>query len=351
MYHLGIILGVILGLQPLHDAGYRGAGKTIAVIDCGFYRANDSSVFKQQQIIGYYDLVPDTVRKADLFSDRGDIHGTEVLSTMLMDSSAFVGTAPDAKYILFRTENIYQETWDETLRLQRAMHMADSLGADIITISLGYSVFEGADSIYNFTHDDLDGQSSLSRTATEMARRGHIVCIAAGNEGSKPWHKIMLPADADSVLTVGAVDSVGKAADFSSYGPSIDDRVKPEVSAIGVQTRVYQPATNRIIRGNGTSFATPEIAGMAACLWQALPGLSAMEIRRLIIESASLYPGHDDQRGYGIPDAYAAWQAGKATALEHIPSDEQITVKEVENGQVIIRRGNARYSVLGEKIE
>ena len=344
---LFLLLGVILGLQPLHEAGFRGEGKTIAVIDCGFYRANDPNVFDQSKIVGMYDLLPDSLQRGGMCNSSSDLHGTEVLSTMLYEKADFTGTAPDAHYILIRTEDIATETYAEVERLERGMLLADSLGADIITISLGYSTFD--DGIGNFSLDDLDGTSSVSRTATTMARHGRLVLVAAGNTGNNStWPKIMLPADADSILTVGATDSLGNAASFSGWGPTADGRVKPDVSAWGDNTRIYHPVNQRVTRGKGTSFATPEVAGMAACLWQALPMLSAMQLRELIIRSASLYPAHDDQQGYGVPDAAEAWQT--ATALKETNASSHRAHKIIVNGQVLILREGRVYTVTGESI-
>ena len=138
------ILTYILGLQPLHEAGYKGQGMTIAIIDCGFYNANNSKIFNQERIIGVYDLLKeDSINRPDIFSDPNDTHGAHCLSTMLCQSEDFTGTAPEANYILIRTEDLPHEYQGELDRLEKGMRLADKLGADIITISLGYSTFDG----------------------------------------------------------------------------------------------------------------------------------------------------------------------------------------------------------------
>lgn len=343
------ILLFILGLQPLHEAGYRGEGKTIAVIDAGFYRANDENLFDQSHIIDSFDLLPDSLNRGNMFTGEDDAHGCQVLSTMLHESSEFTGTAPDANYILIRSENIKAEYKAETEHLIRGLHIADSLNADIITISLGYNTFN--QDIGNYTYDSLNGQTRLAQAVTAMARRGRLVCVAAGNSGSSTWKKLLVPADADSALTVGAVDSLGNAASFSGWGPTADGRVKPEVCAWGKETKIYSPITNQLVRRDGTSYSTPEIAGMAACIWQAVPSLSAMELRDLIIRSASLYPNHDDQRGYGIPDAEKAIQIATALQDSKAQANRHSARKYLENGRLVIQIGNRKIDLTGQEIQ
>ena len=340
-------MGFILGLQPLHESGFRGAGKTIAVIDCGFYHANNDALYDQSKILSAHDMLDPTLQRGDMFESESDMHGAVVLSTMLYESTEFTGTAPDAHYILIRTEDVKEEYKGETENLIRGLEKADELGADIITISLGYFTFN--DGIGNYTYDSLDGHTRLSQAVTGMARKGRLVCVAAGNEGNKTWHKISVPADADSILTVGAVDNNGEAAGFSGWGPSADGRVKPEVCAPGVNTTIVNPVTEEVSTGNGTSFATPEVAGMAACIWQAVPELTAMELREMIIRSASLYPSHDDQRGYGIPNAEVALQL--ATALIETRQDQTKARKVVENGNIVIIKNGIRYTVTGQRLK
>ena len=347
------ILTYILGLQPLHEAGYKGQGMTIAVIDCGFYNANDSKIFNQERIIGVYDLLKeDSINRPDIFSNPADNHGAHCLSTMLCQSEDFTGTAPEADYILIRTEDLKYEYQGELDRLEKGMRLADELGADIITISLGYSSFD--DPSTNYTYADMNGKNRLSQTATELARKGRLICVAAGNDGNKPWHYIDLPADADSILTVGACSADSLPAPFSSWGPTADGRQKPEVAAWGQLTRIIDLNSGEATTGSGTSYATPEIAGMAACLWQALPGKTAMQIRELIIKSAHQYDSPDYQLGYGIPDAGKAWLAGRTptagNAAENDAAENNAgAAKILRNGTIYIIRSGEWYLPTGIK--
>jgi len=365
MLLLALLFSQILGLGNLHEAGFRGEGMKIAVIDGGFYRANDSTVFDQNRIAGVYDLLTEDYQNGDtlvaepieIFGNPQDKHGTMCLSTMLYSSEEWTGTAPEATYYLIRSEDTKRENLHEIDRLVRAIHLADSLDVDIISISLGYSTFDNAADDY--TYDMLNGSIACSAAAQWAARQGRLVCVSAGNSGNKDWHYITPPGDADSILTVGAVDSCGLAAAFSSWGPTADGRQKPEVAALGQLTQVYDPAwvndqaqrTGRVTRGNGTSFACPEIAGMAACLWQALPSLSAQEIRQIIMESTPSYPLADYQIGYGVPDAWRAYQQQTTSGVEAARAAADCrSEKRIENGQVIILRGGIRYNVLGVRI-
>ena len=364
---LGFIL-LLFNLTQLHEAGFRGEGMTIAVIDGGFFRANDSTVFPQDQILGVYNMLKGDSLAVDtfgMFNDSVNVHGTMVLSTMLYQDTTeggFVGTAPKASFYLIKSEDIYAEYYEEVERLARAFRLADSLDVDIVTVSLGYSLFndvDGQPNPLNFTYADMDGRTSpASRAATELVRKGRLVVVAAGNDGERPWHYIASPADADSILTVGAVDVDSAAASFSSYGPTADGRLKPEVSGLGLLTIVYCPEMQDTLGhyvggmslANGTSFSTPEIAGMAACLWQALPNLTNMELRQLIMESSSLYPLHEDQRGYGIPDAWFAYSGERLSLKELLNADEGVQ-KRVENGQLMILKNGIKYTVLGLPVQ
>lgn len=346
----------ILGLGGLHEAGFRGEGTTIAIIDAGFFRANDPSVFPQDHIIGVYDMLEgDSLSRDtfDIFSDPENTHGTMCLSTMLYADENFTGTAPDANYILIRSEDIYAEYYGEEERLARALRMADSLDVDVVSISLGYNLFD--DTTTSHVYADMDGHGVAAQVATELMRKGRMVCIAAGNDGNKAWHYLSTPGDAYDILTVGACDEQGTVAGFSSYGPSYDGRIKPEVAAWGLQTVIYNPSIQDsignyiggITKGNGTSFATPEIAGMTACLRQAFPTLSTMELRQAILESCSQFSNADCRLGYGIPDAWSVYQTLQGTGIESLWNKDEGKV--LENGRIYIIRNGIRYDVLGRK--
>ena len=173
--------------------------------------------------------------------------------------------------------------------------------------------------------------------------------MAMGNDGNNDWHYLSTPADADNILSVGAVNTDGTIAQFSSYGPTADGRIKPEVCAVGKNTLLINPANNENRISNGTSFACPLIAGMAACLWSALPDASNTEIRERIIRSADRYSEPHEQYGYGIPNAWLAYK-GDETALHTAPSATHYT-KIIQNGQLYIRHQGATYNLLGNKIE
>lgn len=311
---LFVTLFSLFNLAPLHNAGYTGEGITIAVIDGGFYGVDQDTLnFPKDHILGHKDFLD---RDSTFFTSPDELHGAMVLSTMLKrrdDLNMPFGTAPGANYFLIRTEDVAKEYAGEMDNLARGIRYADSIGADIITISLGYRLFD--DPSEDLTFEDLNGQSPVSRAATEAARHNRLVCVAAGNDGDKEWHYISVPSDADSILTVGAVGTDSLPGVFSSFGPTADGRNKPEVSGWGVKCPVYNPLSGAVAVSNGTSFATPRIAGMAACLWQALPHLSAMELRELIIRSCHTYPEWDPQAGYGLPNAGQIYLEATGSAL------------------------------------
>lgn len=249
-----------------------------------------------------------------------------------------------------RAEENNTESPKEMDNLVAALEKADSLGVNVFSVSLGYALFDNDAWSLN-KRTDLDGITTrVSRAATIAARKGMLVCVAAGNEGDSGWRTISAPADADSVLTVGAVDTDSLIGSFSSYGPSSDGRVKPEVCAVGVQATLIYPS-GTIVTSNGTSFATPLLAGLAASLWSALPDENAMQIRERIIRSANLYPNHDTSyhMGYGIPDAWAAYTSQpSAISIQKSAISSQ---KVLQDGKLYIQREGQLYDVMGRRIE
>lgn len=334
------LLNVILGLSSLHEAGYTGAGQKIAVIDGGFYLAD---TLYADAIVDAWDMIPEAsiAQYGDLYSDPLDAHGTCCLSTIL-GRRGRSGTAPDAQVYLFRTEERLTESRQEMDRLAQAIRMADSLDVDVITISLGYYQFD--DTTTNFTYDDMDGVTTSAAIAAAEVGQRRIICVAAGNMGSQSWHYMLTPADAENILTVGATDSLGQSAAFSSYGPSADGRQKPEVSAWGSQTWIWQ--SNDWRKGNGTSFATPEIAGMMACLRQALPTLSAKEMREAVIRSCDRYTTPDYRVGYGVPNAEQAMHIATGITL-HKHAEQMPTRKVLVDGQLRIIVAGQERDILG----
>src|SRR6185437_7501992 len=217
------------------------------------------------------------------------------------------GTAPYAKFYLLRSEIDSTEKILEEYQWVAAIEYADSAGADVINSSLGYTIFD--DPTQSHTWADLNGRTSVaSISATMAARRGMIVCLAAGNEGGSSWQKISVPADADSILAVGAVDVSGAYASFSSTGNTADGRIKPDVVAQGQGTTIYNVGAGSISSGNGTSFASPIMAGMVTCLWQGNPTKTNMQVINAIKQSASQFSTPDSLLGYGIPDFCVADQ-------------------------------------------
>ena len=210
------------------------------------------------------------------------------------------------------TENPDQETRIEEIAWIEAAEYADSLGVDVINTSLGYSDFDGE--LYDYTYRDMDGQSThISRAASLLASRGMILCNSAGNEGNDPWFYITAPADARDILTVGATDSTGSIANFSSRGPTFDARIKPDVTTMGKATGI-QYKNGGLARGNGTSFSSPVMAGSVASLWQAFPELPASEMIHMIRQSGDRHLNPDATYGFGVPDMIASYHA-----ITHIP--------------------------------
>jgi serine protease AprX len=286
--------------DQMHELGYRGSGLVIAVLDAGFSNADDLPVFDSLwdngQILGTRDFID-----GGALTFNKHYHGTMVLSCMGGNyPGQLVGTAPEASYWLFRTEDGGSEYIIEEYNWVSAAEFADSAGADIINSSLGYSTFD--DPSQNHTYDDMDGNTTpITIGADVAASRGMVVVNSAGNSGTSAWYYITAPADGDSVYTIGAVNWQGIPASFSSNGPTADGRVKPNVAAQGEGTYFASP-DGSFIYGNGTSFSSPIIAGMMACLWQANPDMNNMELLNAIQASGTLAANPDNKLGYGIPD-------------------------------------------------
>jgi serine protease AprX len=309
LYNYGNSLNQIEMLNGvcMHDQGFNGAGMLIAVLDAGFANVNTHTAFdslrNNNQILGTKDFT--FIAPTDLYSGSTSGHGTAVLGTMGGNKPGqLVGTAPKANYWLIRSEYAPNEYVIEEYNWVAAVEFADSIGADIINSSLGYNTFDN--STQDHTMAELDGKTSIaSKAATMCARKGMIVVNSAGNTGGSGWPKVTFPGDADSIITVGAVDASITLANFSSIGPSADGRIKPDVVAQGVAS-VVANGGGSIGTSNGTSFSSPITAGMVACLWQANPSKKNMEIIQAIKESATLYATPNNQFGYGIPDFCAA---------------------------------------------
>lgn len=290
----------------LHQQGYTGEGMIIAVIDAGFPGVDTGQPFQRLSdnnlILGGYDFVANS---DDFYTANS--HGTLVLSTIGgYTEGQLVGTAPDAFYYLFRTEDAASENPVEESYWVEAAEMADSLGVDVINTSLGYFDYDNPG--YNYTYEDIDGNTAfITRGANIAFTRGMLCVTSGGNSGNSADPHIGVPADAFNTLSVGAVNAEEEYTSFSSIGPTFDMRVKPDVMAQGVAS-VLSNTNGEIIAANGTSFSSPITAGLVACLWQALPEKTNAEILQIIKESADRYTSPDVQYGYGIPDFALALQ-------------------------------------------
>ena len=308
--------------QGLHNSGFAGQGKTIAVIDAGFNSVDIMPCFDQlragNQILGTRDFA---VPGNNVYATTMNSHGTKVLSCMAANvNGQMVGTAPAADYWLLRSEVAESESVIEEYYWLSAAEFADSVGVDLINSSLGYTTFDDAGT--NHTYVDMDGNTTvITRAADKAAEKGILVVNSAGNSGGAGWWYIGAPADGDSVFTIGAVDASGKRASFSSVGPTYDRRIKPTVAAQGQSAAVYGPTG--LSAANGTSFSSPIICGMTACLWQAWPDLTNMQIIDVLKATASQSGSPDSLLGWGIPD-YS--QAVLLPTKINIPKSETFTV-------------------------
>ena len=285
-----------LGGQALHERGFRGRGITIAILDGGFYNADTIPALAHADIIGTHDFVDPA---GNVYAQAS--HGMMVLSCMAADAPGeLVGTAPDASFWLLRTEDTRSEQPVEEDNWAAAVEWADSVGADVINSSLGYTGFDRPSAPIRYY--ELDGRTHIaSRSASLLARKGMVLCNSAGNSADDAWKLIGSPADARDILTVGAVDATGCNTLFSSLGPTADGRVKPDVMARGSRSAVLSIRGN-VTSANGTSFATPTLCGLVACFWQANPRLTALEVIEAVRRMGSNAAHPDNVFGYGIPD-------------------------------------------------
>lgn len=300
----------------LHNVGLRGQGMQIAMLDNGFnnYTAptNDAldSINVNNQVLGTWDFV---ARESNVANDGS--HGLMCFSTIAANlPGIFVGKAPKANFWLYQTEDNASEYPIEELNWSCGAERADSSGADIISTSLGYTTFDNTS--LNHTYADMNGNTTMAAIAADLAaKKGLLVFASAGNDGGSAWHFLSTPSDGDSVICVGAVSSTGTVGGFSSYGPSSDGQVKPDMASVGVSAIVQY--NGFIGTNNGTSFACPNMAGLATCLWQGFPEFNNMKIRQALWRAGSKYTGPDDRVGYGIPNmkkAFAGLLVDFATA-------------------------------------
>ncbi len=291
--------------EILHQQNFTGTGKVIAVLDSGFPGVDTAQPFQRlinnNQILGGYDFVNDN---NDYFS--GDSHGTFVLSCMGgYTDGQLVGTAPDAKYYLYQTEDNesvapYDENPVEEVYWVEAAEEADRVGADVITSSLGY--FRYTNTNYSHTYSDMIGDKNFASKGLNVAFSKGIICVvSAGNSGGDSEPHVGIPAEATKALAIGSVQANRIRSGFSSIGPSFDGRIKPDLMAQGSNSVLSYP-DGTIGTNSGTSFAGPIFAGMITSFWQAVPTLTNQQVIDLVRQSADKFATPNNQYGYGIPN-------------------------------------------------
>ena len=336
------------GGQYFIDKGINGKGLRICVMDGGFPKVNTHPAFKHlrdnNQIIKTYNF-PN--RREDVYG--WNTHGTMVLSCIagINDKGQMLGLATGAEFLLARTE-IEPEPFKEEVWWAQGAEWADKNGADIINSSLGY----GKDRHWT---KDMDGRSYVAKAANKAVEKGILVCNSAGNEGDDSrWMTIITPADAENVICVGGIDDDLERYNhisFSSYGPSADKRLKPNVVAFG-HAMVADPSNDKFTDAYGTSFASPLTAGFCACAWQTMRNKTALEMKTEIEKSCDLYPYYDYAFGYGVPQA--AYFTGEKKPAERSYSLVQekdgvkiVVPKIIENQDVFINVEGADGVLLG----
>jgi len=291
----------------LHNVGLRGQSMQIAILDNGFNNYTSSALHAfdsanaNHQVLGGYDFVAHNSTITD-----GGAHGMSCFSTIVANiPGQFVGMAPQANFWLYQTEDNSSEYPIEEFNWSCGAETADSSGADVISTSLGYSTFDS--SALNHTYADMDGNTTMCAIAADLAaKKGMLVFAAVGNSGTDSWHYLTTPSDGDSVIAVGAVSTAGIVAAFSSYGPSSDGQVKPDVASVGVGA-IIQSSSGAIVGSNGTSFAAPKMAGLGTCLWQGFPEFNNMKIRSALWLAGDSMNNPNPRTGYGIPNMKTAF--------------------------------------------
>ncbi len=290
-----------INVLTAHDAGFYGQGVTVLMLDTGYNL--DHPVFDSLNVIAEWDVINDDSTTKN--EDGQDVssqhnHGTATFSALGgYAPGTLVGPAFRADFLLAKTEIYDQEIQIEEDHFVRALEWGEILGADIASSSLGYTDW--------YTWEDMNGDTAVTTKAVDIATSMGMLCVtAAGNENGDIWNHIIAPADADSVISVGAVDNLGTIAGFSSHGPSYDGRVKPEVCARGVSTA--SASGNGVSYGfaSGTSLSTPLVAGAAAVLLSANPSWTPMMVRAALMATANNSDTPNNVYGYGVIDVWKA---------------------------------------------
>jgi len=290
-----------LGIDDMQNQGYHGENISVAVLDAGFSGVDSTAafqgLFQNGQVKQHFNFVTNVT---DVYQNCQDCdHGTEVLSIMAANGSGYTGGVAQANYYLFVTEDNATEYRVEEYNWLFAAERADSAGVDVVNTSLGYNLFD--DPSMDYTYQDLDGKTTvIARAAAQAILRGIIVVCAAGNEGDSPWHYVTTPADAVGILACGAVDGGGSLAAFSSKGPTADNRIKPDVVALGLGASVISSG-GTVVANSGTSFSSPLVTCLAVGVLQAFPELKSSDIYEAITRSADQALSPDNLEGYGIP--------------------------------------------------
>ncbi|NOR44820.1 MAG: S8 family serine peptidase [Candidatus Delongbacteria bacterium] len=299
-----------INIPAVHDLGYHGEGVTLLIIDTGFKK--DHEVFDSLTVIGERDFIFDddnvSLDTNDVITYQ-EMHGTACWSIVAgYKPSTLVGPAYRSDFLLAKTEDYLNESTLEEDYMVEALEWGEALGADVTSISLGYSEFD--DPLENYTYEDMDGETTICTLgAKRAAYLGVVICNSMGNSGGDPWKYLTAPSDADSIISVGAVDLSGNIAVFSSYGPTYDGRIKPEVVAMGVNnSHAVYTSTSSYGTGSGTSYSAPLTAGVACLLLSAHPEWTNMDVREAMMMTAdrSSNPDTDGRYGWGLLDALAA---------------------------------------------
>lgn len=327
-----------LNLDCLHDLGFTGEGIFLGVIDAGFNKMDSlnyfNTVYLEGRVLDTFNFVNSSQTVYD-FSG----HGTAVTSCIVAENSTpdqYIGAAIDVDLALYLSEDVASETEIEEFNLVAALERADSIGIDLVNISLGYFGFD--DSTTSHVYADLDGMTTIAAIGVNVAKsKGIFVVTSAGNSGPS---NISTPCDAPGAFCVGAVTDLGNYAWFSSVGPSADGRVRPDVMARGGDAWFVNGADS-LQQGNGTSFSSPILCGGVACLLQANPGRSIDDVMDAIRASASLFAFPNDSMGYGIPDFCVANDILAASASIQSFKESQVFIYPVPTSDNLIISGLA----------